>query len=152
MNQDHQNIEKTPAEQTEEIPAGQTEKKTEGKQKQMTNEELARSVSHGKMVLATPIRASNKDVTELHFDFTKLTGWEFAQAMDKDTSGRTNAFRVTQTQAFALFAAAVEKCTDGVDAEDIRRRMGIEDTIKATQLATAFFNFTSRAANRRITS
>ena len=146
MNQENQKIESVNPEQT----AGIEEKKNEASK--VTAEELSRMVSRGVLQLARPIRASDKDITELRFDFSKLTGWEFAQALDRDTSGKTNAFRLTQTQAIELFAAAAEKNTPDVDAEDIRRRMGIEDAIKATQLATSFFSFTSRAANQRITN
>ena len=132
-------------------PDSQNEAANKNTQKRMTPEEAARAVSRGKMRLFTPIRASDRDVDVLEFDFTKLTGWEFAQALDRDDSGKTNAFRLTGVQALELFAAAVHKMTPDVDAEDIRYRMGIEDAIKATQLATAFFNLTSRAANSRIT-
>lgn len=124
------------------------EEKTE---KQMTADEIARIVSKGTIRLAQPIRASDKDIAELHFDFTKLTGWEFAQAMDRDESGKTNAFRLTERQALELFALTAAKETPDIDAEDIRHRMGIEDAIKAAQIAASFFNFTSRAANLRIT-
>ena len=104
------------------------------------------------MKLAVPFRASGKDVEELSYDFGKLTGWDFANAIDGAASERSSAFRLTQRQAFMLFAAAAEKCNEGVDAEDIQRRMGIDDAIKATQIAALFFNSTSQAGNLRMLS
>lgn len=144
MNQENQNVETVSPEKNDAI-----NKKSKPK---LTPAELARMVSKGNMQLAVPIRASDKDITMLYFDFTKLTGWEFAQALDRDASGKTDAFRLTQMQALELFAAAAAKMTPDIDEEDIRRRMNIEDAVKAAQIAVSFFNFTSRAANARITS
>ena len=126
--------------------------KAKGTPKKMTPEEALRTVSRGQLRLATPIRASNKDIEVLHFDFTKLTGWEMAQALDRDTSGKANAYRMTQVQAFEVFAVAAQKMTPDIDAEDIRYRMGVEDAIKAMQLAVSFFNLSSQTANSRITN
>ena len=63
-----------------------------------------------------------------------------------------NAFRITDTQAFELFAAAAGKATAGIDATDIRERMGAVDSVKAVQLATGFFSAANRAGNRRISN
>ena len=91
MNQENQNVETVSPEKNDAI-----NKKSKPK---LTPAELARMVSKGNMQLAVPIRASDKDITMLYFDFTKLTGWEFAQALDRDASGKTDAFRLTQMQA-----------------------------------------------------
>ena len=106
-------------------------------------------LSKGSLELATPIRAGGKDVTRLDYDFTKLTGWEYADAMDRDLNA-TNVFRVSNKQALSLFAAAAAKVTPGIDTEDISKRMGSQDTIKAVQLATIFFVASTRAGNKRI--
>ena len=144
MNQENQSVETVSPEKNEAAEEKQSKPK-------MTAEEISRMVAKGEIRLAVPIRASGKDISTLTFDFTKLTGWEFAQALDRDASGKTDAFRLTQMQALELFAAAAAKMTPDIDAEDIRRRMGIEDAIKAAQIAVSFFNFTSQAANARIT-
>ena len=144
MNQENQSVETVSPEKNEAAEKKQSKPK-------MTAEEISRMVAKGEIRLAVPIRASGKDISTLTFDFTKLTGWEFAQALDRDASGKTDAFRLTQMQALELFAAAAAKMTPDIDAEDIRRRMGIEDAIKAAQIAVSFFNFTSQAANARIT-
>jgi len=145
MNQENQTVETVSPEKNEAAAKKQERPK-------FTAAELARMVSKGEMKLATPIRASGKDIAVLHFDFTKLTGWEFAQALDRDESGKANAFRLTQTQAIEVFAAAAAKMTPDIDTEDIRHRMGIEDAIKAAQISASFFNYSSRAANTRISS
>lgn len=106
----------------------------------------------GKMELMAPIRAGGKDVNTLVFDFTSLTGREIMEALDKGSGTGMNAFRVTNMQAFNLFAAAAGKATEGIDATDIRERMGAVDSVKAVQLATVFFSAANRAGNRRISN
>lgn len=107
----------------------------------------------GKMELAAPIRADGKDVNTLKYDFTVLTGMEFVEALDKDTGNSTlNAFKLTNKQALNLFAAAAAKVTDGIDATDIRERIGAIDSVKAVQLATIFFSASNRAGNNRISN
>lgn len=143
MNQENQSVESVSPEKNKDADKQKEKPK-------LTAAEIARMVSKGEIKLATPIRASGKDIAVLHFDFTKLTGWEFAQALDRDESGKTNAFRLTQTQAIELFAVAAAKMTPDIDVEDIRHRMGIDDAIKAAQISASFFNYTSQAANARI--
>ena len=65
-------------------------------------------ISKGTLELAVPIRARSADVSVLHYDFTKLSGWEYVEAMDSDTASR-NVFQVSKKQALALFAAAAAK-------------------------------------------
>lgn len=115
----------------------------------MDPEEQIRQFSRGKMTLQTPIRDGENVVTELQWDFLALTGAEYVDALDRDTRA-ANAFRITSTQAFNLFAAAAGKATPGIDATDIRRGMGIMDAQKAAQLATVFFSASNRVGNRRI--
>lgn len=103
----------------------------------------------GDLELAEPIRAGGEDVTKLSFDFRKLKALEVMDALD---NGRgTSAFRLTNRQALLLFAVAAAKESDKLDERDIAERMGAEDAIKAVQLATTFFNITSRAGDKRFT-
>lgn len=147
MNQDQNMTESTPVE-----PAQSEAKEKARAEMERMKKETLRKISKGTLKLEKPIRASDTDVTELHYDFNKLTGWEFAKALDKDTDSKTSAFRLTQMQALELFAAAAVKETPNVDAEDIRRRIGISDAVKATQIAVVFFNLTSQTADSRITN
>lgn len=151
MNQDQNMMENAQVETARNEAKENAKAKAKAEMEQMKKETL-RKISKGTLKLEKPIRASNTDVTELHYDFNKLTGWEFAQALDRDTDGKTSAFRLTQIQALELFAAAAVKETPDVDAEDIRRRIGISDAVKATQIAVVFFNLTSQTADSRITS
>ena len=104
-------------------------------------------ISKGTLELATPIRARSKDVTELRYDFTKLTGWEYVEAMDSDPTAR-NVFVVTKKQAMCLFAAAAAKVTPDVDAKDIKERIGLADAQRAVQVATLFLNTSAREAGK----
>lgn len=113
--------------------------------------EQIRKMGRGKMVLETPILVADKPVNELHYDFTKLTGWEYADAMDSDLSS-SNIFRISSKQGLLLFAAAAAKETEGVDATDIRERIGVSDAIKAVQVATVFFVASTREGNKRISN
>lgn len=117
----------------------------------MDPEEQIRQFAKGKMILQTPIIDGQNTVNELQWDFMALTGAEYVDALDRDTRA-VNAFRITNTQAFNLFAAAAGKATAGIDATDIRSRMGIMDAQKATQLATVFFTASNRAGNKRISN
>ncbi len=105
------------------------------------------TTSKGTFKLSTPLRAGGKDVTELEYDFTKLTGWELVEAMDTD-AGAKSVFKITQKQALCLFATAAGKMTDGVDATDIKDRIGAVDAMRAVQLATVFLTASARAANQ----
>lgn len=145
------NTENAPVSPTPDKVEENTKEKAAAKmRKQM--EETLRTVSKGEIRLDKPIRASGSDVTVLRYDFTKLTGWEFARALDRDTSSKTSAFRLTQMQALELFAAAAAKETPGVDEEDIRTRMSISDAVTASQIAVVFFNLTSQTASYRTTN
>lgn len=114
--------------------------------------QAAAKVSSGIFKLSVPIMDGDKEYTELNYDFNALSGWEFAKAVDAGTTGRADAFNITDTQALSLFAAAAGKCTQGIDATDVRERLGSADAITAIRLAAIFFNGTSLAGNRRITN
>ena len=61
------------------------EAKKEAQQAVITDAaEQIRKFGHGKLTLTAPIRAGGKDVTELNYDFTKLSGLDFVEAMDAD--------------------------------------------------------------------
>lgn len=126
-----------PAAETPEIP------------KILDPDEQIRQFARGKMELTVPIKDGENSITELHWDFLALTGAEYVDALDRDARA-TNSFRITNTQAFNLFAVAAGKATPGIDATDIRRGMGIMDAQKAAQLATVFFTASNRVGNRHI--
>lgn len=124
----------------------------ENKQEQETVEKQSVPItldmlSKGSLELALPIRARSQDVTKLHYDFTRLTGWEYAEAMDSDQNAR-NVFIVTKKQALCLFAAAAAKATPDVDAQDIKERIGLADAQRAVQVATLFLTTSAREAGK----
>lgn len=136
-------------EKKQEASAEVADEQSKAKKNIFDPEEQIRRFGKGKMALRTPILADNRQVEELIFDFTALTGREYVDALDSDTKAM-NAFRVSNAQAFALFTKAAAKATDGIDEADIRDRMGAMDCVKATQLAAVFFSACNRAGNRRI--
>ena len=103
----------------------------------------------GRLKLDTPIHAGDQDIDELPYDFTRLTGMEYVECMDNDS---TNAqiFRITYKQGLNLFAAAAAKECKAADKRDILEKIGVSDSIKASQVAMLFFNVQSRAGNMRI--
>ena len=115
---------------------------------------MAENIGKGKMKLCSPIKDGEKSYDEINYDFTALTGWEFARAMDSGagTRGAQNASAISEMQAMALFAAAAAKCTDGLDATDIRERMGAMDAIGAINIASLFFKSSLMATSLRITN
>ena len=113
---------------------------------------MAQNIGKGKMQLCSPIMDGERKYDELKFDFTALTGWEFARAMDTGAPrGGGSITNLTDAQAMALFAAAAAKCTDGLDATDIRERMGAMDAIGAINTASLFFRSSLMATSLRIT-
>lgn len=120
-------------------------------QKQIDPMEMIRKWGTGTMQLYTPIQDGQNRITELKWDFLALTGREYAEAMDMDPNARA-AFSMTSKQALCLFAEAAAKATGGLDARDIRDRMGIMDAGKAIQLATVFFRYSSLAGDSRISA
>jgi len=128
-----------------------SEKKTETEQKNMSPQEVADAISMGKFQLISPIADGEKTYAFLEYDFNALTAMELARAMD---TGRGTARRndeMTDAQALALFAAAAAKRTEGLDATDIRERLGAADGIVAIRVANLFFRVSSLAGSLRFT-
>ena len=105
----------------------------------------------GRFKLSKPIRSNGRDVTELAFDFTQITGVEFADIMDKARNKAPDAYNISAPQALALFAEAAAKATKDIDKYDIIGGLSINDAIKATQVAELFFRSVSRQGDERIT-
>lgn len=109
----------------------------------------ARAKGKGRLRLETPITSGDEEITELAYDFTELTGMEYADAMDSDQNAG-QIYRITYRQGLSLFAQAAAKQTDGVDMRDIVERIGITDAVEGVQLATLFFSASTRAGRLRI--
>lgn len=118
---------------------------------QRAAEEAANAVKRGKLTLAEPITDGEEEYTELVYDFSLLKGLEVARALDFG-DGPRDSFRLNDVQALNYFACAAAKCQEigGLDATDIRERIGGMDAIKAIQIATLFFRASSRAGDLRL--
>lgn len=103
----------------------------------------------GRLRLESPIHAGDNEIDELAYDFTALTGMEYADAMDSDPDAR-NAYKITYRQGLALFAKAAAKQTEHVDVRDIQEQIGMTDAVEGVQLATLFFIASARAGQKRI--
>lgn len=103
----------------------------------------------GRLTLETPILSRDEEVKELQYDFTRLTGLEYTEAMDSDPTAQ-QIYRITYKQALSLFSKAAAKETDGLDARDIMQRIGVTDAVEGVQLATIFFTGSTRAGRMRI--
>lgn len=110
----------------------------------------AMSQGKGRLRLEKPINSGDEEITELVYDFTEMTGVEYTDAMDSDQNA-TGTYRITYRQALALFAKAAAKQTERLDMQDIISKIGVTDAVEATQLATLFFNASTRAGRLRIT-
>ncbi|MCE5342207.1 MAG: hypothetical protein LLF96_01275 [Eubacteriales bacterium] len=108
-------------------------------------------ISAGTVTLETPIRAGGKDLTELDYDLRKLTGWEYADALDTD-KGAHDPMKISAKQALALFAAAAAKATKGLDAKDIMERIGPMDASIGIRIASVFFMASVNLGNKRISN
>ena len=103
----------------------------------------------GRLRLEKPIQSGDEEITELVYDFTEMTGVEYTDAMDSDQNA-IGTYRITYRQALALFAKAAAKQTERLDMQDILSKIGVTDAVEATQLATLFFNASTRAGRLRI--
>ena len=122
---------------------------SETKKNNQNNElqKLATELAAGTYELLSPIYSNNVEFKELTFDFRKLTGRDIIAAQSQGSG--FNAFTLAPDQALYLFSLAAAKCTEGVDAVDIRTNVGIDDAIKMQQRAVNFFRFSSLAGDRR---
>jgi len=109
----------------------------------------AMSEGKGRLALETPIISRDEEIKELAYDFTKLTGLEYIEAMDKDQKAY-NEYKITYRQALALFSTAAAKETDGLDDKDIMERIGMTDAAEGIKLAMGFFKASARAGDMRI--
>ena len=119
-----------------------------------TPEELTQKISKGRLKLAAPIQDGDRTYDELRYDFGAMTGWELARAMDvgAGVAGPGAGQALTDTQALCLFAAAAARETEGLDATDIRERLGAMDAVTAIRVAGYFFRGSLLAGSARITS
>lgn len=149
--------EETTGEQQEAAPATPEEKRAELRRRaqeeiRQTREALeVMKEGKGRLGLETPITAGDKEFTELAYDFTKLSGLEYTDAMDSDRNINARQIDgISSRQGLELFARAAAKEAEELDATDIVTRMGGTDAPVAVQLASLFFAASRRAGLKRI--
>lgn len=144
--------------------AAEEKKPEQGENRKKTNKlvpddkeilKLLNEIKRGKLELTEPIMDGSNEYTELEYDFSMLKGMELARVLDYG-SGQGGPFntRISETQALNYFACAAAKCQKpgGLDATDIRDRMGAVDTLTAIQVASVFFRYSSLMGNNRISN
>lgn len=124
-------------------------KKMEEVRRRTEEAQIAMSQGKGRLQLETPIHSGDEEITELIYDFTALNGMEYTDAMDSDPNATGN-YRITYRQALSLFAKAAAKQTERLDMQDIVSNIGVTDAVEGVQLATLFFNASTRAGRLRI--
>ena len=108
----------------------------------------AGTIECGILELSMPIMARGEEVKELRYDFRKITGRQYIQALDVVAPSREiNA--ITNQQALELFIAATKNQNEGVDDVDIRQRMGVDDVIQAVRIGKVFFGWKALAGDKR---
>lgn len=114
--------------------------------------QMLRKLCKGTLKLFSPLRARGHDIEALQYDFVGLSTYELLDALDNTEIINTSPFAITNRQAIAIFAATAGKCTEDVDARDVRDKISSVDAIKAIQLAKLFWNASHRAGNKNISN
>lgn len=104
----------------------------------------------GILHLETPILARDKEIQELAYDFTQMTGLEYTEAMDVGNNGATQIYGISHKQCLNLFAVAAAKETEDLDRQDIVSRIKGTDAAIAIEAAKSFFTGSIRAGQKRI--
>lgn len=104
----------------------------------------------GRLELEKPIVAGDKEIKELVYDFTQLTGLDYTEAMDSGIGTGRNLSGLGYRQGLSLFAKAAAICNEGLDMQDIVSRIGATDAAEAVELASIFFSGSILAGRKRI--
>lgn len=93
-------------------------------------------IKKGKIILNKPLIVSDKEVKELEYDFEKITGLDYANALsfDRDYNSVQN---MSTKQMVALFASGL--ITEGLDARDLMTRLDMQDMMAVIQVIRLFF-------------
>lgn len=118
---------------------------------QQKSREANEAISEGRgcLTLEIPFTVGDREFKELRFDFTKMTGLQFTEAMDSDPNA-SMIYKITYRQALALFAISAAQETGGCDKRDIEENLGGTDAAEGVQMAMLFFTATVRAGRMRI--
>lgn len=104
----------------------------------------------GKLRLEKPIQAGDREITELEYDFTALSGLDYTEAMDVGQNASQNPASISYRQGLSLFAKAAAMQNERLDMKDIVSRIGMTDAVAAVEAASSFFTGSVRAGLKRI--
>ncbi len=90
----------------------------------------------GKITLAKPFVIGEREITELEFDFSKMTGLDYVNAMDVDRAAVGNN-KASRKQIVSLFAASLK--TPGIDYKDLMNFLGPNDMMTVLQVGELYF-------------
>ena len=102
-----------------------------------------KETTQGVISLKEPMHSRGETVTELHYDFAKLTNREFMACMDEDRGNRDRNL-ITRKQAMSLYSRMhdkVERPISGLDARDLEEQACLDDMEAMIERATNFFQF-----------
>lgn len=107
----------------------------------------------GILTLTTPVMSRDEDVTEIEYDFERITGQVLLSVMDSKSAREraTTGDDFTARQGLFLFAKAA-RGSGGLDEMDITTRLSAQDTLAAAQLGKLFFTAMALQAQRHIKS
>lgn len=90
----------------------------------------------GKITLAKPLTIGERQITELEFDFEKVTGQSYIYALDVDKQNN-NLSQLSSKQLVALMAAALTK--ERLDFQDLFVNLSTADMITVMQVTNLYF-------------
>lgn len=128
----------------------QMRRQIEEEQRKLKDALEAMKEGKGRLELEKPILSGDKEIKELVYDFTELTGIDYTEAMDSSPNASQNLARMGYRQGLSLFAKAAAKQSEGLDMQDIVERIGATDAAEAVELANIFFSGSIRAGRKRI--
>lgn len=107
----------------------------------------------GVLQLKTPLKSRDEDITEIKYDFDRITGKELLDILDGKTAKERAMTRdeFTARQSLRIFARAA-RGNGGLDEFDLMERLGTEDTLAAVQLGKLFFMVMASGVADRIKS
>ena len=150
MNNDNDKKMENPVEDPKPVAEGMPVAEKAPTEKEV-REGILRNLSKGVIELEMPIKAGDAEIKELHYDFNKIRGQDYIDAMDSDIKAQ-NAFKISNKQAFELFLKSAGALNKGVDEKDLRDRMSTPDIIAAVRISLIFFVTKSRGVDERIKS
>ena len=113
-------------------------------------------VESGTLTLVKPLRLewdevtqTGKELTQLHYDFDKVTGMKCLDALDKGHRGTDGQAECSDRAGFLLFAEAVRVCHSDVESADLER-LHAKDVVIAARIGKGFFLRTCVEALMRI--